>query len=101
MGGCLRTDARIHPLAAEAKKTLEVAPGNIEIKRAMRSLLRSDKLATAPSNYQSRRGRSARMRNRICDVTDFRQQREFCQGHEAPGKAKAIDRQTWKCNTTK
>jgi tetratricopeptide (TPR) repeat protein len=83
-----------YPLAAETlKKTLEVAPGNIEIKRAYaEDLLRSDKLAEALQTYQevvTEDPRDAQSYLRMSQI--YRQQRDFAKAHEAAGKAKAID----------
>jgi tetratricopeptide (TPR) repeat protein len=83
-----------YPLAAETlKKTLEVAPGNIEIKRAYaEDLLRSDKLAEALQTYQevvAEDPRDAQSYLRMSQI--YRQQRDFAKAHEAAGKAKAID----------
>jgi tetratricopeptide (TPR) repeat protein len=83
-----------YPLAAETlKKTLEVAPGNIEIKRAYaEDLLRSDKLAESLQTYQeivAEDPRDAQSYLRISQI--YRQQRDFTKAHEASAKAKAID----------
>jgi len=83
-----------YPLAAETlKKTLEIAPGNIEIKRAYaEDLLRSDKLAEALQTYQevvAEDPRDAQSYLRMSQI--YRQQRDFAKAHEAAGKAKAID----------
>ena len=83
-----------YALAAETlKKTLEVAPGNIEIKRAYaEDLLRSDKLAEALQTYKevvAEDPRDAQSYLRISQI--YRQQRDFAKAHEASSKAKAID----------
>ncbi len=83
-----------YALAAETlKKTLEVAPGNIEIKRAYaEDLLRSDRLAEALQTYKevvAEDPRDAQSYLRISQI--YRQQRDFAKAHEASSKAKAID----------
>ncbi len=85
---------RDYALAAETlRKTLEVAPGNIEVKRAYaQNLLMSDQIDLALKTYQELAGEDSKDATAWLRISAiYRQKKDFAKAREAVAKARTVD----------